>query len=133
MDIFFDKYGFEIDDLNVVTEALSQVLKLTAKVKFSDSYGSDISSFGKRGTMGGRLVLYHNHTADLTGPIVHEDDFPELGLILRIEQQDKHIDYEPKLRRMERFKPILLYRSQWLESKGKSEVLFDLAKERLKR
>jgi len=129
MNIFFDKYGFESGDLNAVTTALSQVLKLTAEVKFNDSYGSDISSFGKRDGMGGRLVLYHNHTADITGPIVHEDDFPELGLILRIEQRDKHIDYEPKLRRMDRFKPILLYRSQRLESKGKSEVLFDLAKD----
>jgi hypothetical protein len=131
MDIFFDKYGFESDNFDAVTKALSQVLKLTAEVKFNDSYGGDISSFGKRDAMGGRLVLYHNHTADITGPIVHEDDFPELGLILRIEQRDKHI--ETKLRRMEGFKPILLYRSQRLESKGKSEVLFDSAKERAKR
>jgi hypothetical protein len=128
MDYFAEKFGFESDDLNKVTKEIARVLHMASQHKFSDSYGGDISSFGKRGEQGGRLILYYNHSGDISGPYIHEEDFPELGFILLIEQQNNYTDYEPKLRQMTSFKPILLYRSQRLESRGKSEVLFDLVK-----
>ena len=77
-------------------------------------------------------MLYHNHTADITGQIIHEDDFPELGLILLIEQEGEYVDYESKLNKMERFKPVLLYRSEYPDGVENYDVLFDLAEDRSK-
>lgn len=126
MDYFTEKFEFESDDLSKVTEEIAHALHMIPQRKFNDSYGGDISSFGKRGEQGGRLILYYNHSGDISGPYVHEEEFPDLSLILLIEQQNNYTDYEPKLRQMASFKPILLYRSQRLESSGKTEVLFDL-------
>ena len=132
MDYFTEKFGFESDDLGKVTDEISRILSMLPEHRFNDSYGGDISSFGKRGEPGGRLILYYNHSGDISGPYVHEEEFPELGLVLLVEQRNTYLDYEPRLRQMTAFEPILLYRSRHLESVGRSEELFDLAKDRSK-
>lgn len=82
--------------------------------------------------MGGRLILYANHTGDIAGSYVHEEDFPEFGLILSIEQEGEYVDYEPKLLRMEKYRPILFHRSRYETETKKGEILFDLANEQSK-
>lgn len=132
MNFFTDRYGFESDDLDSVTEELASALKMMPEHRFNDALGGDISSFGRRGARGGRLILYRNYTADITGPIIHEEDFPELGLILLIEQRDQYVDYDQKLQKMKKAIPILLHKSRYDGEIRKDDVLFDLAKERLR-
>jgi hypothetical protein len=129
MEYFSDDYGFESDDIDLVTEELEKALGMRAEHRFNDSFGGDISSFGKRGTLGGRLNLYHNHSGDISGSYIHQEGFPELGLILSIEQEGHYVDYEPKLRRMDKAKPILLRREKYDTVSEKDEILFDLATE----
>lgn len=132
MDYFTEEFGFESDDLELVAEELARVLNMRPEHRFSDSFGGDISSFGKRGAPGGRLILYYNHSRDTSGPYVNEGNFPEFGLILNIEQEGDYVDYEPMLHQMVGHMPILIERRRWLESKGKREILFDLGKARSK-
>jgi len=132
MDYFTEKFGFKSDDFDGMTKELEHVLNMIPEHRFSDSYGGDISLFEKDSASDGSLVLYHNHSGDASGPYVNEEEFPELGLILKIEQQGEYVDYEPKLNRMENFKPILLYRSRYESESKRKEIKFDLAKERAK-
>jgi len=132
MDMFTEKYGFESDDLDAVTKELARVLGMAAKLHFYEGYGGDYTVFGERGKPGGHMSLYPNNHAEVDGPTTHEEDFPELGLILLIQQQGQYFDYGPKLRKMENLRPILLHRRQLLDSIGKKEVLFDLARDRAK-
>jgi hypothetical protein len=132
MDLFSETVGFESEDLAKVTVAIANALELKPEHRFSDSYGGDISSFEDPNAPDAEFTLYYNHVGDITGPYMHEEDFPELGLILSIEQEGHYVDYEPKLKRMEKFKAILLHRSRYDTESKKNEVLFDLAKKRSK-
>jgi hypothetical protein len=130
MIYFTEKFGFEADEFDAVTNELKRVLNMLPEHRFNDSYGGDISLFEIDKMPDGHLILYHNHSGDASGPYVNEEDFPELGLVLLIEQQGEYVDYEPRLKRMEKFKPILLHRSQYEVESKRNEVKFDLAKER---
>jgi hypothetical protein len=118
--------------LGLVTEELEKALSMKAERRFNDSFGGDISSFGKGEAPGGRLILYHNHSGDISGSYIHQKNFLELGLILSIEQEGDYVDYEPKLRRMDNVKPIPLRREKYDTASEKDEILFDLAAERPK-
>ena len=133
MIFYTEKFGFSTDDLDAVTAELSRVLEKPAKPRFGDSRGGDYSAFGKYDEPGGGLSLYHNHFHDGIEPDIQEEDFPELGLILliehAIERDADYVDYEPVLKEMRTFEPVLLYRSRYPDGADKAEVLFDLAKE----
>jgi len=134
MLFFTDKFGFKSDDLDAITSELSRVLNQPPRLQFNDSLGGDYSAFGKTEEPGGRKRVYHNHFHDGIEPDIQEEDFPELGLILLIEhevqRQVDYVDYEPVLRKMKNFEPVLLYRDRLDESTGKDEVLFDLTKKK---
>lgn len=132
MVIFTDKYGFVSDDLDAVTEELARILDMIPEAHFNEGRGGDYWVFRENDTPDGRLVVYLNHSLDVDGPIIQEDDFLELGVILLIEQRDEYVDYELKLRGMNKYEPILLYRSKYPPDAGQPRVLFDLAKERPK-
>ena len=132
MDLFTETYGFESDDLDAVTKELARVLKMTPETHFYEGYGGDYTSFGDRYKPGGDISLYPNHHAEVDGPTTHEEDFPEMGLILLIQQRKQYVSYEPKFQQMELFNPILLHRSRYETETKKNEILFDLAKERSK-
>ncbi|MCG8545013.1 MAG: hypothetical protein MJE12_12480 [Alphaproteobacteria bacterium] len=129
MDFFTDKFGFKSDDLDAVTAELSRVLDMPVEPHFYEGFGGDYSAFGEHDELGGQLSLYRNRFHNGREREIHEEDFPELGLVLLIEQQGQHVDYVPILQKIQSFKPILLYRDRYLERPDKSEVLFDLAKE----
>jgi hypothetical protein len=130
MEMFTDKFGFENDDLNAVTAELSQVLDMPVELRFNDAYGGDFIAFGHSGEHGGRLKLYSNHIIYGGESDILEEKFPELGLVLLIEQRNNYVDYEPDLRKMQKFKPILLYRERYETESQALEVIFDLARER---
>lgn len=132
MDLFTEKFGFESGDIDTVTEELARALDMKPDLRFYEGYGGDYTSFRDPDRPGAHMSLYLNNHMEVDGPTTHEEDHPELGLILLIEQEGDYVDYEPKLRRMEKFAPILIHRRRRLESKGKKEVLFDLAKDRSK-
>ena len=129
MDLFTDLYGFEGDDLDAAGDELERVLGMRKRTRNSDNYGGDYFSFGSRYDPGGILTIYTNHFTVTNDEYIQEDDFPELGLILLIEQRDEYVDHGPTLAKMKGFKPILLYRSEYPADADRRTVLFDLAKE----
>lgn len=133
MIFYTDKFGFESDDMEGVTEELGQALGMEAELRWNDSLGGEISAFGERGEKGGRLVLYFNFFHDGIEPELQEEGYPEMELILLVEQQGAYVDYEPKLNKMTRFKPARLHRNRYDDETDKDEDLFDLAKERGRR
>ena len=132
MDLFTEKFGFESDNIDAVTEELARALYMKPERRFYEGYGGDYTLFRDQDKPNGDLVLYLNNHLDVDGPITHEESYPELGLILLIEQEGEYVDYEVKLNKMRQFRPILLYRTKYPEGADNFEVLFDLAEERFK-
>lgn len=132
MIIYTDKFGFESDDMEGVTEELSQVLEIEPDLRWNDSLGGEISVFGEYDQPGGDLTLYFNFFHDGIEPELQENAYPEMELILLVEQEDSYVDYEPKLNKMKKFKAVLMQRRRYEDSVGK-EVLFDLAKKRARK
>jgi hypothetical protein len=130
MKIFTDKFGFESDDLEAVTAEVSRATKLEAVPHHYEGRGGDYSAFGMLDSSDGKLSLYVNHFHDEIESVIQEKDFPEMGMILKVEQRDNYVDYEPVLRKIQTFKPILLCRRQYDSETRVTDVLFDLAKER---
>lgn len=122
-----EKFGFESDDLAAVTAAISRALEVPARPRFYEGFGGDFSSFGKYKEAGGVLSLYRNHFHDGEDRVVQEESFPELGLILLVEQRGEYKNYEPILAKMDTFKPILLLRRRYDDETREKEILFDLA------
>lgn len=130
-DLFSDKYAFESDDLDAVTAEMERVLGMEHASAFYVGFGGVYSVFGAFGAPGGRLRLTVNHDEDEYGhPRVMEEGFPEMGLILLIEQEETYVDYGPKLRRMSGFEPVLLEKRRYTSATKSYEILHDLAKER---
>lgn len=132
MDYFTDKFGFESDDIEAVTGELARATKLKAEPHSYEGFGGDYSAFGNSNDHGGQLSLYTNRFHDGIEPDIHEENFPELGLVLLIEQQGEYVDYKPIFKELDGFESILLYRDRYLAATDKSEVVFDLAKEQSK-
>jgi hypothetical protein len=132
MKLFTDKFGFESDDLEAVTTEVSRVTKLEAEPRYYEGRGGDYSAFGKLDSSDGKLSLYVNHFHDETELVIQEKDFPEMGIILKVELRNNYVDYEPALRKIQAYKPVLLFRRQYDSETRVTDVLFDFAKERSK-
>ena len=94
MILYTEVFGFESDDLSAVTEELSRAIGMPPEPHFYEGFGGDYFAFGDADEPGGGLSLYHNHFHDGLEPDIQEEDFPELGLILLVEQRaEKESDH----------------------------------------